>query len=213
MSQLVDLVGRIFIRLLVLERAGSNKRGRALWRCRCECGNIIVCLGNHLLTGNTKSCGCLQRESVTKRNTTHGLSYSTEYKSWADMRARCDDPKNKEFKNYGGRGIKYCERWKDFENWFADMGRRPSPKHTIDRKNTNGNYEPDNCRWATQKVQANNRTNNHRITFNSETLTLSEWSHRTGIPERTLYARIVDYHWPIDRALSVLSPQSKPSRG
>lgn len=132
-----------------------------------------------------------QRQAVIRRNTKHGMSktHRTEYRSWKDMRARCYNPNNQDYHNYGGRGITVCEEWNDFATFISDMGRKPKGL-TLDRINSNGNYEADNCRWADSFVQANNRRNNHPITFNGETKNLQEWCNIHGLDQSKARYRI-----------------------
>jgi len=125
-----------------------------------------------------------------------------EYRAWSGMRTRCTNRKFVDWAIYGGRGIKVCERWNSFAKFFADMGPKPSPRHSLDRKDSDGHYEPLNCRWATPKEQANNwKHRNRKLTFNGETLLLSEWSSRIGISRESLRDRI-DSGWPIEKALT-----------
>jgi hypothetical protein len=162
----IDLSGKKFTRLIVIEFAGYEKgRRAALWRCECECGEVVVVRATTLKNGETRSCGCLfielNRESATHGHA-HANALSPEYVSWRSMRARCMYPSIRNFHRWGGRGITVCKRWQSsFENFLADMGPRPSPKHSIDRyPDPDGNYEPGNCRWATTKEQRKNQRRN-----------------------------------------------------
>lgn len=161
MTAVRDLVGKQYGRLLVLARQ-RDAAPPVMWHCRCSCGGLLVVRGSALTSGNSKSCGCLVRESmarVGRANRTHGLSHTVEYNSWRAMLGRCYDPDNNKYHLYGKRGIRVCDRWRDsFENFLADMGRRPEPGLSLDRfPDTSGNYEPMNCRWATASQQNKNR--------------------------------------------------------
>ena len=142
------MVGKVFHRLTVVQYAGVDKWHRALWLCKCECGNMTTVKGTHLRNGGTFSCGCWQQK--------HGLSTSLAYSSWCSMRNRCNNPNNIGYKWYGGRGITVCGRWMEFENFSADMGERPEGL-TLERINNEEGYYPGNCKWATPKEQANNQ--------------------------------------------------------
>ena len=156
----IDLTGQKFGRLIVLKRA-SNKlmpsgQQRIRWRCLCECGKIVTVGGQNIKSGETKSCGCWNRDRLFK----HGQSLTPEHAAWSGMKARCLNPKNSAYNYYGGRGITVCGRWQDkngYLNFIADMGLRPTSQHSLDRINVNGNYEPTNCRWATKEQQMENR--------------------------------------------------------
>jgi hypothetical protein len=153
----LDITGETYGLLTVL-RLTRNLPRRA-WRCQCVCGRKKTILQMDLRSGNTRSCGCLFHKG---NNSSHGEARpefrTKEYTAWADLKARCTNPKNSSFKNYGGRGITVCKRWlNSYENFLKDMGRAPSPEYSIDRVNNNGNYTPNNCRWATAKTQANNK--------------------------------------------------------
>jgi hypothetical protein len=181
---------------------------------QCDCGVAIVAKVCRL-GKPTISCGCHNREVTIKRQYRHGhASYgkrTTEYMVWDGMKSRCANPNYEGWSRYGGRGIKVCERWAEsFENFYADMGPRPSANHTPDRIDNDGNYEPSNCRWASHEVQANNRHNNLRLTFAGKTQTLSQWSRETGIHFETLRARL-NHGWSPDDIITK-KPQYKSRR-
>lgn len=158
-------IGAVSHRLTVTEHLGPNRNGDFVVVCRCECGSVKRVNASNLRSENTKSCGCLHAEHVAKVSLTHGHCAggkdSGEYNAWCHMQARCDNPKNPDFHNYGGRGITVCKKWRDsFQAFYEDMGPRPSPDHSIDRKNNHGNYTKQNCRWATRTEQARNKRTN-----------------------------------------------------
>lgn len=184
-----DLVGGTFGRWSVISFSHRNKYGAAHWACMCSCGEERVVRGSHLKIGASVSCGCYKRELQTTRLTTHGLSDTVEYRTWEGVLQRCKNPKHHKYPSYGGRGIVVCESWLKFENFYADMGDRPYKGYSLDRIDNNGPYCKDNCRWATRKVQQNNRRANRLLTHNGETRTLSQWSEVTGIAYGTLMYR------------------------
>lgn len=182
-----DLTGMKFGRLIVAGYLGRIGRNNC-WECVCDCGSKSIVNGGNLKTGHTQSCGCFHKERTSATSVTHGKSKTNEYSIWAAMKARCYDESNS---SYGGRGIAVCERWlTSFANFLADMGPRPSPAHSIDRRNNNGNYEPGNCRWATPKVQANNTRSTVLIHINGETKPLSMWADEYSLAKSVIVARI-----------------------
>lgn len=187
-------IGDEFHRLTVVAILGYF-RSRLWVRCRCQCGVEVDVKVNALLTNNNRSCGCARREKLLARNTSHGHTprrgRKSEYGSWAQLKQRCGNPNNLAYADYGGRGIRVCERWlNSFEAFLEDMGPKPSPDHSIERDDVNGHYEPRNCRWATDGEQANNTRRNRRFTLNGVTRTLSEWAAALGIQPSTLHGRL-----------------------
>lgn len=159
-GQIRDLTGQIFGRLTVVsfgKRIIKSKGTRIVWLCRCECGKSCCVSSAKLVSGHTRSCGCLQREKVGRLKYSHGMSNRGIYGSWRAMKERCTNPNHQQWKNYGGRGITVCFRWMDFVNFKNDMEGSFQPKLTLDRIDVNGNYEPTNCRWATALEQSRNR--------------------------------------------------------
>lgn len=151
----VNLKGHRFGNLLVVERDKNFKKA-ITWKCICDCGNIKTIIGNNLKNGTTKSCGCVRKKITSERMKTHGKTKTTEYRIWGGMFTRCYNKKVNNYHLYGGRGIKVCDRWSNFQFFLDDMGFRPKNK-TLDRINVNGNYEPSNCRWASKKEQGQNK--------------------------------------------------------
>lgn len=202
---LTDLVGTKVGRLSVIKPLRyEGKSGRLIVFCRCECGTEKEILAQSLRSGLTLSCGCLNKEILSSMHTrrTHGKCGTAIYRTWRNMRTRCENPDIKEYKHYGGRGISVCDRWKKFENFYSDMGECPSKNHSIDRKNVDGDYTPENCRWATSEDQQNNKRNNVILTLGEETRTLAQWAKKLGMLQSTLWARL-ESGVPVKIALTV----------
>lgn len=209
MGKLVNLSGMRFGRLSVITRAGSNRQNRALWLCRCDCGKETTVPSSCLTSGKSKSCGCLRSENTIKMNTTvkkisgTAPSRSRLYREWQGIRYRCENESRVGFHNYGGRGISVCDEWRRsfdaFRNWALANGYRDDL--TIDRKDNDGPYCPENCRWVNRKAQAQNRRTCILISFNGGTHTISEWSEITGVKRSTLDYRI-KAGWPLDKAFT-----------
>lgn len=196
----LDLTGQVFGRLTAIKFSGHRNQCR-LWECKCECGNTAHVPTAVLRNGATRSCGCLSNDMLALRNFKHGGSADPEYWVLHSMLERCRNPNNKFFSIYGGRGIFVCDRWLNYDNFLADMGRRPSPKHSIDRIDNDGNYEPSNCRWATATEQARNKSNNRRITAFGKTKCVSDWCSEYGIAFRTIMSRL-NLGWSPEAAVS-----------
>lgn len=188
----VDLVGKRFTRLLVVEMLGPAPGGMK-WKCRCDCGAETAVVTAKLNSGKTKSCGCWGRSRK------HGMHASSEYVVWSQMKQRCNNKNDDSYARYGGRGITVCERWLKFENFLADMGARPEGT-TLDRIDNDGPYSPENCRWADNKTQYRNRRPTVWIEYAGEKLCRKDWAVKAGIDDTTLYHRL-KRGWPLEKAL------------
>jgi hypothetical protein len=203
MAKFVNRTGIRYGRLVAL--AASDKRtlsGAVMWDCLCDCGSKVTCSGSSLHAGDSASCGCLFLEVAAAKGRakkTHGMTKTKAYKSWAGMRDRCNNENNKKYKNYGGRGIKVCDRWNEFVLFLDDMG-EPKANQSLDRIDVNGNYEPSNCRWANQSIQQNNRRNNVIIEFNGIKMTMAEYCRSFGLNSDKVQQRLAR-GWSVDRAL------------
>lgn len=197
-----SMIGQRFGSLTVVGKALPTKHsGTAMVPCLCECGDQVLCWSNYL----PRSKSCLKCSAIHLHS--HGKSESSEYKTWLSMKQRCQNPNNKGYKHYGGRGIRVCDRWLSFENFIIDMGKRPSTSHSIDRINNNLGYSPENCKWATRKEQNRNRRNVRLINLSGETKTLSEWAEKSMFSYLTVYKRIVS-GWDAESALFSHSPKN-----
>lgn len=199
----IDMAGKKYGRYTVLEYVGQNKDHKAVWKCQCECGTIKNVSGKELRSGKTKSCRCYIREKSLENpalwKPKHGLSNHPLHQIWRDIKMRCDNPNMENYKHYGGRGIKMCDEWKDFQAFYDWSMKNGYEKGlSIDRIDTNGNYSPENCRWASMKVQQNNRRNNKILTINGETKTMSEWADFYSMKYTVVKSRIKNGWEPID---------------
>lgn len=200
----LNLLGQRFGNLTVIERLPS-KNHRTMWCCLCDCGNIITVRGSHLSSGHTKSCGCYQKEQASKSSIKHGKSNTRLFHIWIGMKKRCYNKNCKSYKDYGARGIEICDEWlnnfESFYNWANNNGYTNTL--TIDRIDVNGNYEPNNCRWATQIQQVRNSRHNRYFTYKGEQHCLSEWCEILGLKYKNVIARINQYDWSIEEALEL----------
>lgn len=193
----LDIIGRRFGKLVAVEELAKDGRKRK-WRLRCDCGNEVIALQKSFCSGGTrKSCGCAN----IKPNQLHGLSKIPEYRAWINMRTRCYDENTPYFGTWGGRGIRVCDRWLgSFEAFLADVGPRPTNKHSLDRIDVNGNYEPGNVRWALPKTQCRNQRVNHLVTMQGRTMTLADAVDSAPVPYNTVLYRL-KRGWNIEDAV------------
>jgi len=193
MSNLKDLTGMKFGRLTVIERV-ENKGKRACWKCRCDCGNDVIVDASALNHNLTTSCGCQKRERIIKYSTKHGMCGTKIYRTWQNMLARCLEKGNRAYKHYGGRGISVYPAWinnfQAFYDYVSQLEHYGEEGYTLDRIDNNGNYEPNNLRWADRKTQTRNQRSNHIVEYKGESMTLAEAAEKSGIYRATLFARI-----------------------
>lgn len=203
-----DLTGQTFSRLTALRRVeNAPGYGQARWLFRCECGTEIVTFGYNVCHGRQRSCGCYHTDNPSRLR--HGAAGTPEHSTWIHIRQRCGNKSNKRYSDYGGRGIKVCARWNVFENFLADMGERP-PGMTIERIDNDGNYEPDNCRWASRREQVRNRRKSNPYTFHGKTQGLAYWADEKGLPYKVLWFRYSEMGW---RGEKLFSPLREVARG
>lgn len=191
MFTLMDMTGQRHGRLTVVHRIPA--KGQARWLCRCDCGQETTVRGSELREGKTLSCGCWRRERVRRASTTHGHAPrgapTATYRTWTAMQRRCRDTRDVHWPQYGGRGIRVCDRWMDYAAFLADMGERPTGL-TLDRIDNDRDYAPDNCRWATGSQQSNNTRLTHLMTHDGRTQSLSAWARELGLTRWQIYSRI-----------------------
>jgi hypothetical protein len=173
---------------------GNKNESKPYQVCECTCGAVKVVDSGCLKSGNTRSCGCLFKQALSESRTKHGLRESPEYEVFYAMKGRCTNPRNGRFSDYGGRGIRICDRWLDpdtgFVNFYADMGPRPSDNHSIDRIDNDGDYCPENCRWITVKEQSRNCRSNVMLTYNGKTQCQTDWAEELGIPRKAIARKL-----------------------
>lgn len=194
-----NLIGNTYGRLTVVDTAedlvSASGYHTVMWKCRCECGELVTVRGKSLKGGVTKSCGCFQRDEMSERASKHGGFGSRLYAVWNSMRQRCNNENHRAYENYGGRGISICKEWDDFSKfreWAASSGydeTAPRGKYTLDRVDVNGDYSPSNCRWVDMRSQANNRRCSIQLEHDGETLNLHEWAERVGLDYTTIWKR------------------------
>lgn len=212
MGKLKDLTGQKFGKLTVIERT-KNQGKHTVWVCKCECGNIKIIRGSSLTSKNTLSCGCLVKDKVKKMFTKHNNSNTRLYKIWANIKSRCLNPKVNNYCNYGGRGIKICEEWLLYENFYKWANcNNYSDILQIDRIDVNGNYEPNNCRWVTPKEQSNNKRNNLIFEYKNKSQTLKKWAEDLKIDYMLLYNRIIRNKWTFEKAITVPIMENRRNR-
>lgn len=203
MPQFVDLKGCRFGRLLVLERAENASDNATRFLCQCDCGNRKIIRAKHLKSGAIQDCGCGKSKRMAARNLKHGGSGTRLYNIWIKMRDRCHNPNSADWHDYGGRGISVCATWDlsfdTFREWAMKNGYDESK--SIDRIDVNAGYFPDNCRWASASVQANNKRNNHYIIYHGEQITLADAAKNSPVPYGTIKRRIAYYGWNADDAV------------
>ena len=204
MTKLVNVIGQKFGKYVVIAR--SDKRTKAqkqIVLCKCDCGNEKEVIVNNLRSGLTVSCGCWKDANTSKRLKTHGLSKTSMYLRYRSMIKRCYDPLNEEYHNYGGRGIKVCDRWlESIDNYIEDMGKPIFSMASIDRIDNNQGYSKENCHWATKKEQSVNRRTTKFIEFNGETLCMADWSRKLGCEKKVISQRL-KAGWTIEQALTM----------
>ena len=204
MPDIIDLTGKTFGYWTVISRTVNSKEGRSMWMCRCKCGTERAVRGYNLRNGTSKSCGCLSAEMTKERSTTHGMTGTRLYKIWGQMIQRTTNKNDPWYSYYGGRGIVVCEEWRNsfepFKAWAVENGYKDNL--TLDRRNNEEGYSPENCRWVTRAVQEENTRRTHFLTYKGKTKSITEWAKATGIKRSVLYDRINKMGWDIERALT-----------
>ena len=187
----INMEGKRYGNIVAVRECGKASSGDLTWLFKCDCGNELVANGYNARSGKLISCKKCSAERIRLASVKHGKSETPEFSTWTDIQTRCYNKNTKAFKDYGGRGITVCSKWlESFDNFLSDMGNKPSKSHSIDRINNNGNYEPNNCRWATIETQANNKRNNRKLTINGITKNMSEWAKEYNLSSTAILLRI-----------------------
>lgn len=210
MSKFIDITGKRFNKLTVLSLY-KKENGIPVWKCKCDCGNITYVRGKNLKSGAVKSCGCML---YATKNKTHGESKTHLYQQWYKMKYRCENPHDRAYKWYGARGIRVCNDWQTFEGFkkWVELT-RPNPAYTIERKNVDGNYCPENCIWIPLSEQANNRTTAVIITYNNETMSLTDWCKKLNVRYRLVHNRMYKLGWDFEKAINTPVDIKKRNKG
>lgn len=195
-----DLTNQRFAKLVAEKRSHKDAFGAWMWLCHCDCGQTTTIRAAQLSSGHVRSCGCGVREAAAQPRT-HGQTGTPLYLRWRSMLDRIDNKNGSNFHNYGGRGIRICDRWRSFEAFSADVGSTFERSLELDRIDVNGHYEPGNCRWATEQVQQRNKRTNHNLTFAGRTQTVQDWAEERGVKANTIITRL-RRGWSASRALS-----------
>ena len=200
-ANFIDLTGQKFNHLVVLGISGRTQKGQIIWECKCDCGCITQSVGNNLKNGRKKSCGCMTDRSFNKK---HGMTRTRIYSTWLSIKKRCYNPNNKDYYNYGGRGIEMCQEWKssfvNFYDWAISNGYNDNL--TIERKDNNKDYCPDNCKWIPMSEQSGNRRICRMITYNGKTQNLHKWCEEYGLDYKFVWQRIFVLNWDFEKAIS-----------
>ncbi len=191
MRKTLELAGNKYGRLKAIRSVGSNKHNQVQWECTCECGNTVNVVGSKLVSGYTRSCGCLQKDTMREAQTKHGLRNTNEYNSWCHIKRRCYDTFHTRYPDYGGRGITMCDEWrKSFKAFYDDMGPKPSPIHSVERRDNDKGYCKENCYWATPTEQNNNTRSNIFFEYNGVSRTLAAWCRELNLNYSSVHGRL-----------------------
>jgi len=205
----IESIGKKYNRMYVEAIVRQIPHSGAIARCKCDCGTTKEVPLTRVRNGDIKSCGCYKKENSRRKATKHGQRFTPEYAVWLQIVGRCTNKNNKGYHRYGGRGVIIDTSWRKFENFIADMGPRPSDKHSIERKNNDGNYEKDNCKWGTRGEQMSNTSRNVFVVHAGEIFHVSEWARRKDINPGTLHSRLKTLGWSVQEALNLKPNQRK----